>query len=125
MTHNPMHGSTRLVTSKPATTFVETQLRRQHADIHLDTPWIVHMSTSSKSSNDASSPQPAGDPQNPTYASFSPANLGQTTPQTKLRSAILVHQKSPLLAASRPPITRVLADPAFHHTVEQVSVQVT
>lgn len=109
MTHISMHGSTRLVTSKPATTFVETQLRRQHADIHLDTPWIVHMSTSSKSSNDASSPQPAGDPQNPTYASFSPANLGQTTPQTKLRSAILVHQKSPLLAATPPQITRVLA----------------
>jgi hypothetical protein len=67
------------------------------------------MSTPSKSSNDASSPLPAGDPNPPTYASFSPSHLGQTTPQTKLRSAILVHQKSPLLAATPPQITRVLA----------------
>ncbi|KAF1948037.1 peroxisomal membrane protein PEX31 [Clathrospora elynae] len=67
------------------------------------------MSTPSRSSNDASSPQPTGDPNPPTYAAFSPSHLGQTTPQTKLRSAILVHQKSPLLAATPPQITRVLA----------------
>jgi hypothetical protein len=67
------------------------------------------MSTPSKSSNDASSALPASDPNPPTYASFSPSQLGQTTPQTKLRSAILVHQKSPLLAATPPQITRVLA----------------
>ena len=67
------------------------------------------MSTLSRSNNDASSPQPSGDPNPPTYATFSPANLGQATPQTKLRSAILVHQKSPLLAATPPQITRVLA----------------
>jgi hypothetical protein len=67
------------------------------------------MSTPSKPSNDASSALPTGDPNPPTYASFSPSHLGQTTPQTKIRSAILVHQKSPLLAATPPQITRVLA----------------
>ncbi|KAH8732157.1 integral peroxisomal membrane peroxin-domain-containing protein [Phaeosphaeriaceae sp. PMI808] len=60
-------------------------------------------------SNDASSALPAGDANPPTYAAFSPSTLGQSTPQTKLRSAILVHQKSPLLAATPPQITRVLA----------------
>tara|TARA_R110002003_G_scaffold55_2_gene4928 strand:- start:7600 stop:9357 length:1758 start_codon:yes stop_codon:yes gene_type:complete len=67
------------------------------------------MSSPSKPANDASSSQPTGDPNPPTYASFSPHTLGQATPQTKLRSAILVHQKSPLLAATPPQITRVLA----------------
>ena len=66
------------------------------------------MSTPSRSANDAS-PQPSADPNPPTYAAFSPSTLGQATPQTKLRSAILVHQKSPLLAATPPQITRVLA----------------
>ncbi|KAF2244109.1 Pex24p-domain-containing protein [Trematosphaeria pertusa] len=66
------------------------------------------MSTPSRSANDAS-PQPTADPNPPTYAAFSPSTLGQATPQTKLRSAILVHQKSPLLAATPPQITRVLA----------------
>ncbi|KAF2712614.1 Pex24p-domain-containing protein [Pleomassaria siparia CBS 279.74] len=66
------------------------------------------MSTPSRSVNDVS-PQPSGDPNPPTYAAFSPSTLGQTTPHTKLRSAILVHQKSPLLAATPPQITRVLA----------------
>jgi hypothetical protein len=66
------------------------------------------MSSPSKPSNDAS-PQPPGDPNPPTYATFSPSNIGQVTPQTKLRSAILVHQKSPLLAATPPQVTRVLA----------------
>lgn len=66
------------------------------------------MSSPSKPVNDAS-PQPSGDPNPPTYATFSPANIGQVTPQTKLRSAILVHQKSPLLAATPPQVTRVLA----------------
>lgn len=67
------------------------------------------MSSPSRPSNDASSPQQTGDPNPPTYASFTPSTLGQSTPQTKLRSAILVHQKSPLLAATPPQITRVLA----------------
>ncbi|KAJ8117345.1 hypothetical protein OPT61_g1434 [Boeremia exigua] len=66
------------------------------------------MSSPSKPANDAS-PQPSGDSNPPTYAAFSPSNIGQATPQTKLRSAILVHQKSPLLAATPPQVTRVLA----------------
>ncbi|RMZ72369.1 peroxisomal membrane PEX31 [Pyrenophora seminiperda CCB06] len=82
---------------------------KQDAHTQLDTPWIEHMSTPSRNTQDASSPQSTGDPNPPTYASFSPAHLGQTTPQTKLRSAILVHQKSPLLAATPPQVTRVLA----------------
>lgn len=80
----------------------------QYADTLKDTPWLEHMSSPSKPNHDAS-PQPSGDPNPPTYAAFSPSNLGQVTPQTKLRSAILVHQKSPLLAATPPQITRVLA----------------
>lgn len=66
------------------------------------------MSTPSRSVNDAS-PQPTADPNPPTYAAFSPSTIGQATPQSKLRSAILVHQKSPLLTATPPQITRVLA----------------
>ncbi|KAF2654521.1 Pex24p-domain-containing protein [Lophiostoma macrostomum CBS 122681] len=74
----------------------------------FDTPWLDHMSTHSRSASDAS-PQPTGDPNPPTYAAFSPSTLGQATPQTKVRSAILVHQKSPLLVATPPQVTRVLA----------------
>lgn len=85
-----------------------TQSCAQYADTLKDTPWLEHMSSPSKSTNDAS-PQPSGDPNPPTYAAFSPSNLGQVAPQTKLRSAILVHQKSPLLAATPPQVTRVLA----------------
>ncbi|EDU51145.1 peroxisomal membrane protein PEX31 [Pyrenophora tritici-repentis Pt-1C-BFP] len=81
--------------------------RKRHSK--RNTPWIEHMSTPSRNSHDASSPQSTGDPNPPTYATFSPANLGQSSPQTKLRSAILVHQKSPLLAATPPQVTRVLA----------------
>lgn len=49
----------------------------------------------------------------PTYASFSPATLSATTlsatSAAKRRSTILVHQKSPLLLATPPQITRALA----------------
>lgn len=67
------------------------------------------MSSSSRLHRDAAPPQPAGEASPPTYAAFSPANLAQLRPQAKLRSAILVHQKSPLLAVTPPQITRVLA----------------
>jgi hypothetical protein len=80
-----------------------------HAYTPQDIPWLEHMSGPTRTSHDASSPLPTGDPNPPTYATFSPSTLGQSTPQTKLRSAILVHQKSPLLAATPPQITRVLA----------------
>lgn len=46
----------------------------------------------------------------PTYASFSPVTLSANTPsRSSRRSTILVHQKSPLLLATPPQITRALA----------------
>ncbi|KAI0430517.1 integral peroxisomal membrane peroxin-domain-containing protein [Xylaria sp. FL1042] len=47
----------------------------------------------------------------PTYASFSPANLSSTAAAAaaKRTSTILVHQKSPLLLATPPQVTRALA----------------
>jgi hypothetical protein len=100
MTH--MHGSIWSVASF-------SRLPHSISNIAPDIPWLDHMSTPSRSTSDASPSQPSGDPNPPTYAAFSPSTLAQTTPQTKLRSAILVHQKSPLLAATPPQITRVLA----------------
>ena len=55
---------------------------------------------------------PSGNPI-PTYAAFSPTTLSSTTPNAtsaaKRTSTILVHQKSPLLLATPPQITRALA----------------
>ncbi|KAM0510898.1 hypothetical protein ACHAPE_010413 [Trichoderma viride] len=46
----------------------------------------------------------------PTYAAFSPVTLSATTPsRNSRRSTVLVHQKSPLLLATPPQITRALA----------------
>lgn len=46
----------------------------------------------------------------PTYAAFSPVTLSANTPsRSSRRSTILVHQKSPLLLATPPQITRALA----------------
>ena len=46
----------------------------------------------------------------PTYATFSPVTLSANTPsRSSRRSTILVHQKSPLLLATPPQITRALA----------------
>lgn len=46
----------------------------------------------------------------PTYATFSPVTLSGNTPsRSSRRSTILVHQKSPLLLATPPQITRALA----------------
>ncbi|KAL6718520.1 hypothetical protein ACLMJK_004612 [Lecanora helva] len=49
-----------------------------------------------------------GDLDPPTTAAFSP-NLSGSSPATRQRSTILVHRKSPLLVATPPTITRVLA----------------
>ncbi|KAI1333630.1 Pex24p-domain-containing protein [Xylariaceae sp. FL0016] len=80
----------------------------------LDTPWMTHMSTpKSKPRVDVdgaatpSDPPPTYAP--PTYASFSPANLSTAASAAKRRSTILVHQKSPLLLATPPQVTRALA----------------
>ncbi|RKU49233.1 peroxisomal membrane protein PEX30 [Coniochaeta pulveracea] len=68
-------------------------------------------STSLHSSHDVSATHSGGP--NPTYATFSPTTLSSTTPSTasaaKRRSTILVHQKSPLLLATPPQVTRALA----------------
>ncbi|KAL6870332.1 integral peroxisomal membrane peroxin [Trichoderma novae-zelandiae] len=46
----------------------------------------------------------------PTYAAFSPVTLSASTPsRNSRRSTVLVHQKSPLLLATPPQITRALA----------------
>jgi hypothetical protein len=51
----------------------------------------------------------SNDPNPPTVASFSPVTLSHATSANKQRSTILVHQKSPLLIATPPQITRALA----------------
>ncbi|KAF2457986.1 Peroxin/Dysferlin domain-containing protein [Lineolata rhizophorae] len=73
-----------------------------------DTPWTSHMSSTERSADGGSS-QFASDPNPPTYAAFSPATLGHYPTVNKQRSTILVHQKSPLLVATPPQITRALA----------------
>jgi hypothetical protein len=52
---------------------------------------------------------PPQDPNPPTIASFSPAAVSHAPSVTRQRATILVHQKSPLLVATPPQITRVLA----------------
>ncbi|KAE8453616.1 hypothetical protein EG329_009127 [Mollisiaceae sp. DMI_Dod_QoI] len=54
-------------------------------------------------------PVPNNDLNPPTVASFSPVTLSHATSANKQRSTILVHQKSPLLIATPPQITRALA----------------
>ncbi|KAI0477147.1 Pex24p-domain-containing protein [Xylariaceae sp. FL0804] len=84
----------------------------------LDTPWMSHMSTPKRTptprgdvdgNGSLSDPPPSYAP--PTYASFSPATLSGAAAASaaKRRSTILVHQKSPLLLATPPQITRALA----------------
>ncbi|KAH7175849.1 integral peroxisomal membrane peroxin-domain-containing protein [Dactylonectria macrodidyma] len=83
----------------------------------LDTPWLSHISSPMSSRDDASigaSPSSydshlaTGAPL--TYATFSPVTLsGHTPSRSSHRSTILVHQKSPLLLATPPQITRALA----------------
>ncbi|KAK4236006.1 integral peroxisomal membrane peroxin-domain-containing protein [Achaetomium macrosporum] len=77
--------------------------RMQRGDTQ-DSSSLQHPSTPSR--NDGLAP-------NPTYASFSPATLSSAEPSAtsaaKRRSTILVHQKSPLLLATPPQITRALA----------------
>lgn len=64
----------------------------------------------SLSSNPSKSASPGVGHQNPpTYAAFAPVTLGHLPASTKQRSTILVHQKSPLLAATPPQVTRALA----------------
>ncbi|KAI1088424.1 Pex24p-domain-containing protein [Rostrohypoxylon terebratum] len=82
----------------------------------LDTPWMTHMSTPKSAPrgdvDGYGSATPSDIPPTyapPTYASFSPANLSTAASAAKRRSTILVHQKSPLLLATPPQVTRALA----------------
>jgi hypothetical protein len=54
------------------------------------------------SDNDARSSEP-----NPTVAAFAPASNGES--QNRSRASVLIHQKSPLLLATPPQVTRALA----------------
>jgi len=65
------------------------------------------MSSPSRPAQDA--PPAPGDPNPPTVAAFSPSTLSHSPAALKQRSTILVHQKSPLLVATPPQITRALA----------------
>ncbi|KAK4126921.1 Pex24p-domain-containing protein [Parathielavia appendiculata] len=83
--------------------------RTQRGD-PLDSSSLQHPSTPSRNDGAVSSILSSAQP--PTYASFSPATLSSTAPSVTSaakRSTILVHQKSPLLLATPPQITRALA----------------
>ncbi|KAK3381921.1 integral peroxisomal membrane peroxin-domain-containing protein [Podospora didyma] len=91
--------------------------RSQRGDT-LDTPSLNNPSTPSQQrgnnySNDGAAPSFLSGAPSATFASFSPATLSSTassaTSAAKRRSTILVHQKSPLLLATPPQITRALA----------------
>ena len=70
---------------------------------------MMSSSPSSTRKDDDGSSHNSHDPNPPTVASFSPVTLSHTTSANKQRSTILVHQKSPLLIATPPQITRALA----------------
>ncbi|PQE09673.1 peroxisomal membrane pex31 protein [Rutstroemia sp. NJR-2017a BBW] len=76
----------------------------------FDTPWLHQMSgTPSSRKDDDGGSLASTDPTPPTIAAFSPVTLSHASSANKQRSTILVHQKSPLLLATPPQITRALA----------------
>ena len=70
-----------------------------------ETPWLQEMSSPTKGS-DPASPRVFQDQNSSTIAPFSPSQTPTKGPQ---RSNILVQQKSPLLIATPPQVTRALA----------------
>lgn len=70
---------------------------------------MMSSTPSSSRREDESTSISNNDPNPPTIASFSPATLSHAASANKQRSTILVHQKSPLLIATPPQITRALA----------------
>jgi hypothetical protein len=66
-------------------------------------------STTNSGKDDGSQQAGVGDPNPPTVAAFSPVTLSNASSANKQRSTILVHQKSPMLIATPPQITRALA----------------
>ncbi|KAF4637787.1 hypothetical protein G7Y89_g304 [Cudoniella acicularis] len=75
----------------------------------FDTPWMMSSTPSPIRRDDDGGSQASHDPNPPTVASFSPVTLSHAPSANKQRSTILVHQKSPLLIATPPQITRALA----------------
>ncbi|KAL2063091.1 hypothetical protein VTL71DRAFT_6163 [Oculimacula yallundae] len=75
----------------------------------FDTPWMMSSSPSSSRREDDGTSLTNNDPNPPTIAAFSPVTLSHAPNANKQRSTILVHQKSPLLIATPPQITRALA----------------
>ncbi|KAK4570434.1 hypothetical protein LTR86_002514 [Recurvomyces mirabilis] len=71
-----------------------------------DTPWIDSMTSthSRNTSRDDGGEEGSGAP--PTVAAFSP---NQQTATKRSRASVLIHQKSPLLVATPPQVTRALA----------------
>lgn len=74
-----------------------------------DIPWVDPMSATPRSSQDDDGGSAISDPNPPTVAAFSPVTLSNASSVNKKRSTILVHQKSPLLLATPPQVTRALA----------------
>lgn len=100
--------------------------------LRQESPWLSHMTSparprgdNNRSSDPPSTPGGSANPDNttsssyltggekPVYATFSPATLASASAQpisaAKRLSTILVHQKSPLLLATPPQVTRALA----------------
>ncbi|KAF1348206.1 integral peroxisomal membrane peroxin-domain-containing protein [Delphinella strobiligena] len=74
----------------------------------FDTPWMTSMNDPIASGNGGAHPSEQSDTNKPpTVATFSPNS--QTFSSHGQRSTILVHQKSPLLLATPPQVTRALA----------------
>lgn len=79
---------------------------------HQDAPWQTgsYMSTHDEADGAPSPAESSFAAPAPTFASFSPVTLSANTPSRSSRtSTVLVHQKSPLLLATPPQITRALA----------------
>ena len=77
------------------------------ADLDTETPWLDSMSSTPSMDNRPSSSK-TNEPA-PTIAPFSPTTYSHSAATTRQRSTILVHQKSPLLVATPPQVTRALA----------------
>lgn len=78
----------------------------------FDTPWLDLMSSTPISSgrdDDGANPASDQNPATTTTAAFSPVPISHASSANRQRSTFLVHQKSPLLIATPPQITRALA----------------
>jgi hypothetical protein len=72
----------------------------------VDTPWMSSMTDSHTPGNAGDSNVRSSEP-NPTIAAFAPSSQGDAHNQS--RASVLIHQKSPLLLATPPQVTRALA----------------